>query len=58
MPVAGRVSPVSLMAGPGVPVVVAPHPLALDEAHACFAIAGSGSVCVATPARTAAPGIP
>ncbi len=31
------------MAGTGVPVVVAPHTLALDEAHACFAIAGSGS---------------
>lgn len=41
--VAERVYPVSLMAGTNVPVVVAPHTLALDEPHARFAIAGSGS---------------
>ncbi|PTQ79807.1 N-6 DNA methylase [Nitrosospira multiformis] len=34
--------PVSLLAG-SVPVVVAPHTLALHEAHARFAIAGSGA---------------
>ena len=41
--VAERVYPVSLMAGTNVPVVVAPHTLVLDEPHARFAIAGSGS---------------
>jgi len=41
--VAERVYPVSLVAGSRVPVVVAPHTLMLDEPHARFAIAGSGS---------------
>jgi hypothetical protein len=40
--VADRRYPVSLLAGQ-VPIVVAPHPLGLDEADPRFAIAGSGS---------------
>ena len=42
----GLAYPVSFMAGPppaGVPVLVAPHTLGLDEADPRFAVAGSGS---------------